>query len=118
MKMKRIILIAVAAVSVLAVTGIGATAADGPSITQFRHLQRDVNRLESRVSGLQTQVNDMKRDVGDLLYDVFVCQFPGDPIVAFTDGSYGYSYYYDAACVSTQSPSKPGIQTVERARTP
>lgn len=116
--MKRIIVIAVAAVSLLAVTGIGATAASGPTITQFRHLQRDVNRLENQVGGLQTQVNDMKRDVADLLYDVFVCQFPGDPLVSFTDGSFGYSYYYDAACVSTLSPSKPGIQRVQRARTP
>jgi hypothetical protein len=114
--MKRLIAIAVAVGVLAAFSGLSATAADGPTITQFRHLQRDVNRLENRVNGLQNQVNSMKGDVNDLLNDVFGCTFPGDPLVSFVDGSFGYVLYYDFLCTSTAKPNQPGRQPVQRAQ--
>jgi hypothetical protein len=106
-------------IATTALTGPAATASDGPSITQFRHLQRQVNRLDGQVSRLQGDVSGLKADVRDLLYDVFVCQFPGDPLTTFTDGSLAYVLYYDYNCTATFGPSqpdKPGLDRIARDR--
>jgi outer membrane murein-binding lipoprotein Lpp len=64
------------------------------------HLIRQVNRLESKVSNLQRDVRTLRGDTNALLFDVFVCQFPGDPLTTFSDGSQGYHMYYDPSCVA------------------
>jgi hypothetical protein len=112
--MKRMFAVGAIAVMFAAFSGLTATASDGPSITQFRHLQRQVNGLERKVSDLQGDVRSLNQDVNTLWNDVFVCTFPGDPLVPFSDGSLGYVLYYDYLCTSTAQPgsAKPGTDRV------
>ena len=115
--MKRLVAVLAVVAVFAAFSGITATAADGPSITQFRHLQRQVNRLDNQVASLQGDVRNLKLDVNDLLYDVFVCTFPGDPLSSFTDGSYAYSLYYDYNCTATFGPdAKPDTAGLDRVQ--
>jgi hypothetical protein len=67
----------------------------------YKALNRKVNRLENQVDNLQGQVNGLKRDVKDLLFDVFVCTFPGGTPATFTDGTVAYPLWYDSRCLSS-----------------
>jgi type II secretory pathway pseudopilin PulG len=60
-KMKRTIVsvVLLAIVSVL-IAGTAVTAADGPTLSQFRQLKRQVNRIENQVELLQDQVAQLK----------------------------------------------------------
>jgi uncharacterized protein YoxC len=113
--MKRLIVLVVAVAAMFALVPVVASATSSPTLTQFRALQRQVNRLQGQVNGLQTDVRNLNGDVNSLWNDVFGCTFPGDPLVSFSDGSFGYVLYYDYLCTSTAKPNQPGRQPATRA---
>jgi len=85
--MKRALAGIVLIVSLLLVMELSATATDGPTMTQFRALQRQVNRIDSRV----TYLNNCLAVI---------------PVTQFGD----YEQYFDTGPITGLDLDSPGFQ--------
>src|SRR5437867_3375901 len=104
--MKRIVVFVLAAVT-LAFPAAQASAASsaGPTLAQFKALQKSVKKLQTQVKTLQTQVKDLNAFANGLV-PLLACQD-----VVTTDALQGTWQSIDALAVSLGKPPIFGTQT-------
>lgn len=107
--MKRLLVAGLVALNLVAL--VAAFSAPAGATHSLPHLIRQVNRLESNVADLKRDVRSLRQDLNVVVFDLFVCTFPGDPLTTFTDGSQGYSLYYDPACLGSAAAKVGGVDT-------
>lgn len=71
------------------IAGAAADAASGPTLSQFRRLQREVNRLQNRVDSLDSRISSLEAAPPNTCLDTI-------PVAQFDD----YEQYFDQGPIS------------------